>query len=365
MTRVSTFLVSTFLVSTFLVLVLTTALDGQPELLERPREVSLEGGLTSETVDLVMERQAAGVYHAPERRQPHTLPVVFHIVRDSQGGITHPDGWHLDQRILEAMWHLNNHYGSSGMQFCQAGPPLYIDSDFWAEWEPGATMEELLQIDWVEGAINVYLYPEPRWISSVITHTWSPIQSTGLNFASFNGWGSDNRSLSRVVSYYFDLFKTDEDRFGIECASGSNCEVAGDLVCDTPTEALHLVNPQCEWRNPPPYQGPCPGDPMYTPDKENIMSKRINPCVSHLTQGQQDRAYATLVNIRHELSRTMCNCPADCDLNGVLDINDYFCFLDAFEERDPYACDIGMSTGTRCDIFDFVAFQDAFVAGCP
>jgi hypothetical protein len=55
-------------------------------------------------------------------------------------------------------------------------------------------------------------------------------------------------------------------------------------------------------------------------------------------------------------------CYADCDGNGGLDIFDFLCFQDAFVAGDPYAdCD-GNNT---LDVFDFLCFQDAFVTGCP
>jgi len=64
----------------------------------------------------------------------------------------------------------------------------------------------------------------------------------------------------------------------------------------------------------------------------------------------------------------MEGCYADCDdsVPGVLDIFDFLCFQDQFVAGDPVACACDVSTGaTTCDIFDFLCFQDAFVSGCP
>jgi len=53
---------------------------------------------------------------------------------------------------------------------------------------------------------------------------------------------------------------------------------------------------------------------------------------------------------------------ADCDENFTLDIFDFLCFQDAFVAMDPYAdCD----GNAMYNIFDFLCFQDAFVTGCP
>ena len=56
-------------------------------------------------------------------------------------------------------------------------------------------------------------------------------------------------------------------------------------------------------------------------------------------------------------------CYADCDPNGVLDIFDFLCFQNSFVAGEPYACDC--NPDPACDIFDFPCFQTAFVGGCP
>jgi len=62
-------------------------------------------------------------------------------------------------------------------------------------------------------------------------------------------------------------------------------------------------------------------------------------------------------------------CYADCDQStgpGVLDVFDFLCFQNSFVAGNPYACDCDTSTGPGvCDVFDFLCFQNAFVAGCP
>jgi Bacterial Ig domain len=62
-------------------------------------------------------------------------------------------------------------------------------------------------------------------------------------------------------------------------------------------------------------------------------------------------------------------CFADCDKStgvGTLDIFDFLCFQNQFVAANPNACDCDTSTGpATCDIFDFLCFQNSFVAGCP
>ena len=63
------------------------------------------------------------------------------------------------------------------------------------------------------------------------------------------------------------------------------------------------------------------------------------------------------------------DCYADCDQStghGVLDLFDFLCFQNSFVAGEPYACDCDTSTGPLvCDLFDFLCFQGAFVGGCP
>ena len=59
-------------------------------------------------------------------------------------------------------------------------------------------------------------------------------------------------------------------------------------------------------------------------------------------------------------------CYPDCDNSGVLDLFDFLCWQNAFVASAPFACNCDTSTGPNvCDIFDFLCFQNAFVSGCP
>jgi len=62
-------------------------------------------------------------------------------------------------------------------------------------------------------------------------------------------------------------------------------------------------------------------------------------------------------------------CYADLDTStgaGTLDIFDFLAFQNAFVLGELAACDCDTSTGWLvCDIFDFLCFQSAFVNGCP
>ena len=59
-------------------------------------------------------------------------------------------------------------------------------------------------------------------------------------------------------------------------------------------------------------------------------------------------------------------CSADCDRSGTLDLFDFFCFVNHFNDGQPYACNCDASGGAwTCDLFDFFCFANNFNAGCP
>jgi len=60
-------------------------------------------------------------------------------------------------------------------------------------------------------------------------------------------------------------------------------------------------------------------------------------------------------------------CYPDCDTgtgSGVLDIFDFLCFQDAFIASEPYACSCAAESTPACTIFDFLCFQDRFLSEC-
>jgi hypothetical protein len=60
----------------------------------------------------------------------------------------------------------------------------------------------------------------------------------------------------------------------------------------------------------------------------------------------------------------VCHCDISTGLY-TLDIFDFLCFQNEFIAGEPTACDCDRSTGLGvCDIFDFLCFQDGFMMNC-
>ncbi|MBT28530.1 MAG: hypothetical protein CMO01_02635 [Thalassobius sp.] len=97
---------------------------------------------------------------------------------------------------------------------------------------------------------------------------------------------SDN-TLAHEIGHFFDLYHTHgATDYGTtsELVDGSNCDVAGDMVCDTPADPNldQLVNGNCE------YAGTLidANGQVYQPDVKNIMSYSNGGCMKYFSEGQ-------------------------------------------------------------------------------
>ncbi len=251
----------------------------------------------------------AGAYQLAEAaagKEAFQVPVTFHVVRLSNGtaGLS-------ETRVAQALADANAAYAGSGIQFCQAGATIYIDSDaFFFDIDTQAEINQLKSTDPVPQTVNVYctefLSNEGGGLCGQSSFTFSGLQGI-VQRNSCTGTSSNPSTFPHELGHYFDLFHTHETSFGVECTSGSNCSFAGDQICDTPADPnlSGQVNSSCLYIGN--AAGPCVGDPPYNPDPANYMSYSLKVCRDMLTPQQQNKAYATLVNLRPDLIGGCCS----------------------------------------------------------
>lgn len=111
--------------------------------------------------------------------------------------------------------------------------------------------------------------------------------------------------LAHELGHFFGLFHTHETARGAELVDRSNCDNAGDLICDTPADPnLNLVS-----LNGCTYEGNLTdsnGD-SYNPDPSNIMSYAPTNCTRNFSPGQND-----LMNFYLETT-DLADLITDCD----------------------------------------------------
>jgi len=115
--------------------------------------------------------------------------------------------------------------------------------------------------------------------------------------------------LIHELGHYFGLHHTHQTYFGEELVDGSNCETAGDLICDTPADPNLLTNWSCV------YEGTLADEngALYQPDMTNHMSYSRHFCRSSFTEQQ-----FTLMNYHARTSYQFTNfCEGTDDLQDA------------------------------------------------
>lgn len=100
---------------------------------------------------------------------------------------------------------------------------------------------------------------------------------------------ADLFAISHELGHFFGLYHPHETSFGREYADGSNCDTAGDLLCDTPAEPdlTFFHNQQCHYTgNDSPIILVDPQGDRYIPSVTNIMSYIQPKCMKTFTNQQ-------------------------------------------------------------------------------
>ncbi len=111
-----------------------------------------------------------------------------------------------------------------------------------------------------------------------------------------------DHSLSHEMGHFFGLHHTFETDFGEELVDGSNCETAGDLICDTPADPdpEGNANPDIGCQ----YTGPITLDAnndWYIPPVDNYMSYYPSDCTCRFTPQQYNRMLDQYHQLRNYL----------------------------------------------------------------
>lgn len=279
-----------------LTLILCNAAPGQP--------VKAAGGhlcgtrLTPQDAEIAayLERIGAYILAADAPRYVPMIPVTIHDVRrsDGSGGMDPAD-------IVETLSDVNARVDDLGIQVVQSGSTRYINDDGLFMIDNELELDFLRVAYQVPNTLNIFFVEEIDLLftdlsCAISTFSFHPTQ--GIVCKKHCTAQSRNRNtLSHEVGHYFDLHHTHETYWGAECPDGSNCQTAGDQVCDTPADPglAGRLDDDCVYDDPLQRCGDA-----FNPDVTNLMSYS-GRCGSRFTPGQRARALATLFNLRPAL----------------------------------------------------------------
>ncbi len=258
---------------------------------------------------------------------PWYVPLYVHIVRTAAGS----GGLSLDDLEL-SLRQANSLLSDYGVRVFHFGEIDYIDDDDFAYLDGCGEDELLRQTNNLPEVINLYYVPDfaevrcipfdgdeigeccagggvecpEGWFCALDADhkcgrsTFSQTDNTpGIIVC--NEGATNGSTLAHEIGHFFDLYHTHSTGFGVECPDGSNCDLAGDLVCDTdadPNLSGHTEDCAYDDYADPPDE--CDDTP-YAPDPANVMSYAPKECRSIFSSGQMTRFYESWVLNRTDL----------------------------------------------------------------
>ncbi len=263
--------------------------------------------------DLNLEAQALD----PPTDAPYYIPLSIHIVRNSQG-----NGGLALNALNRAMEDLNRIWQPVGVQFFIYGNIDYIN-DTALYYLPGgdsaaevAARNALRLTNPYPNTVNVY-FTNIAGLLGESTFSTDPVQ--GVLMDNKTAGVVDNPStpqreddpstFAHEIGHYFDIPHThhrfkDEDGnlIPLECPDGSNCDAAGDLLCDTPADPNldGKVDASCNYTGSVMGPAGC-GNTPYNPPTRNVMSYSLPVCSTQFTPKQIEVALYSLRNQRPNL----------------------------------------------------------------
>lgn len=228
-------------------------------------------------------------------QDPYKLAITAHIIRreDGTGGLS-------EAQLVAALDKVNSFYQVAGLEFFIFGEIDYVDSDRYFDYDAGDEGILAGPRD-VPNTINIY-FANSVTSGSAALCGYAYFPGNPDRILMDNGCTTNGTTLSHEIGHYLTLYHTHgktNNGTTDELVDGSNCETAGDEICDTPADPnlTGNVNGSCQYTS---SQRDANGD-LYQPNTENIMSYAPQSCRRLFTTGQFDRSLSGYLSFRNYL----------------------------------------------------------------
>ena len=216
---------------------------------------------------------------------PINIGLNIHVFRTAEG-----KGNVSLSEVKSELDFLNEVYADANMNFFLLGEVNFVNTDrlyFFDLKDHSDDNEEIDNLLAINGAVNIY------YLGQVIDGNSFPIgwcgrsyfPEEGLDKILLSGSCASGPLLAHEMGHFFSLLHTHEQSFGKELVNGLNCEVAGDLLCDTPADpgiTSDETAVTCQYKG---VAIDSLGD-HYQPDVSNLMSYAADECRTSFSHEQ-------------------------------------------------------------------------------
>lgn len=232
------------------------------------------------TYDFVQKQRLERSAHP--RTLQNEVPIKIHIIGANNGALA------IDSAVVfQELEKVNQIYAGANIEFVACGNINYINDNDYVTFTKSVD-EVLCDFHDKPSTINIYFVPN---LVKIVNGEVKNLCGYAYNFdirarvLMDKGCSNNGSTLAHELGHSFSLLHTHSTSNGFEHANGTNCSIAGDLLCDTPADpklSSDIVSTSCEYvgteldnqQNP------------YMPDVENIMSYSRKPCRVHFSPKQ-------------------------------------------------------------------------------
>ena len=235
-----------------------------------------------------------------EHQVDYYIPIVFQLVAGDNRRVPIDD-----QDAYNLLCQLNEYFNSGNITFYLKEPPIHIVNQVLSNDLAANSARAIIDVIKIDSAINFFVVRDIPSSGPGQTLSFTSVSGNWIGISKEAVVNSPN-IVAHSLGHFFDLLDTDygwtgwgpfeiptwikapeEDLFGrpTEYMDGTNCEIGGDLVCDTPPEYYTgLFIAGCEYRDSLMDPACVPIEPIVN----NIMSNYGDCNNYQFTQGQFD-----------------------------------------------------------------------------
>lgn len=269
----------------------------------------------STTYDFVQKQQSK--INFPTRSALDQIPVKFHFIGTTSGLLFADSADIFDELAI-----VNSHFAGANIELVHCGDINYIAENSYITFKKGED-EVLCDIHDKPGAINIYFAPNVERTDGTSLCGYAYNFAIRQRVLMDNGCSTNTSTLAHELGHSFSLLHTHSTSNGQEFANGSNCSIAGDLLCDTPADPKldnDSVTSDCE------YIGTATDNQgnTYEPETKNLMSYSRKACRNLFSDQQllQMEGYYLLEGNILECTPDVLPTPTE-ELFGALNIEVY------------------------------------------